>query len=333
MEEKVKIGVLGCGNWGSVFGIMQHLKGHEIKIWEYNKERAQYVQKTRSNEPFLIGHRIPDEIYVHWELQKVVAGADLVVFAIPSQVLRSVVTALKETKLNNEHYLSLTKGIEISTLLRPSEVISELSNAGGNVYVLSGPCIANEIIRKEPTAVVVVGENMEGTRRLQEELTTDYFRIYQSDDMVGVELGAAVKNVIAIACGIIDSLGFGTNAKGALITRGIVEIQRFGIAMGAKEKTFWGLTGVGDLVTTAFSEESRNHTLGRKIGAGKSLSQATSEMVMIAEGAPTTRAVIKLATRYNVEMPICEAVHKILYEDEKPYAAIGSLMHRPLKSE
>lgn len=329
----MKIGILGCGNWGSVFGIMQHLKGHEVKIWEYDEERAQHVRTTRDNEPFLIDHRIPGEIQIHWEIQKAVTDVDLVVFAVPSQVLRSVVSALKDLNLNNKYYLSLTKGIEISTLLRPSEVITELNHARSSVYVLSGPCIANEIIRKEPTAVVVVGKNTEGTKRLQEELSTDYFRIYQSDDIIGVELGAAVKNVIAIACGIIDSLGFGSNAKGALITRGLVEIQRFGTAMGAKEKTFWGLSGVGDLVTTAFSEESRNHILGRKIGAGKSLSQATSEMVMIAEGAPTAKAVKKLATQHNVEMPICEAVHRILYEEEKPHAAIGSLMHRPLKNE
>jgi len=329
----VRIGILGCGNWGSVFGIMQYLKGHEIRVWEYNKERARHVSTTRNNEPFLTGYRIPDKIQVHWELEKAVTEADLIVFAVPSQVLRSVVSALKKLEPDNKYYLSLTKGIEISTLLRPSEVIGELANAKGNVYVLSGPCIANEIIRKEPTAVVVVGEKMEGTKKLQEELSTDYFRIYQSDDIIGVELGAAVKNVVAIACGIIDSLGFGSNAKGALITRGIVEIQRFGIAMGAKEKTFWGLSGVGDLVTTAFSEESRNHTLGRKIGEGKNLAQATSEMVMIAEGAPTAKAVIKLSTRHNIEMPICEAVHKILYEDEKPQTAIGSLMRRPLKNE
>ena len=329
----MKIGVLGCGNWGSVFGIVQHLNGHEVKIWEYDQDRAKHVRITRNNEPFLTGYSMPNEILVHWELDTVITGVDIIVFAVPSQVLRSVVRALMKIGPDSKYYLSLTKGIEISTLLRPSEVIGELNNTGDDIYVLSGPCIANEIIRKEPTAVVVVGENTKGTKRLQEELSTDYFRIYQSDDIIGVELGAAVKNVIAIACGIIDALGFGSNAKGALVTRGIVEIQRFGVAMGAKEKTFWGLSGVGDLVTTAFSEESRNHTLGRKIGTGKSLEQATREMVMIAEGAPTARAVIKLAKRYSVEMPICEAVHKILYEDEKPQTAIGSLMSRPLKNE
>ena len=329
----MKISILGCGNWGSVFGIMQHEHGHDVRIWEYDKERAQRVKATRNNEPFLIGHSIPDEIQIHWQLDKAIAGVDIIVFAIPSQVLRNVVMALKKIGTDSGYYLSLTKGIEISTLLTPSQVIGELDSTSGNIYVLSGPCIANEIIRKEPTAVVVVGVNVKGTKRLQEELSTDYFRIYQSDDVIGVELGAAVKNVIAIACGIIDSLGFGSNAKGALVTRGIVEIQRFGVALGAKEKTFWGLSGVGDLVTTAFSEESRNHTLGRKIGAGKTLAQATGEMVMIAEGAPTARAVMKLAKRHNVEMPICEAVHKILYEDEKPQTAIGSLMSRPLKNE
>ncbi|UCG29758.1 MAG: NAD(P)-dependent glycerol-3-phosphate dehydrogenase [candidate division WOR-3 bacterium] len=329
----MKIGILGCGNWGSVFGIMQHLNGHDVRIWEYDKERAQRVRSTRSNEPFLIGHTIPDNIQIHWEIENVVKHVDLLVFAIPSQVLRSVVQKLKKIDLDKSYYLSLTKGIEIGTLSRPSEIIEELAAAKDNLYVLSGPCIANEIIRKEPTAVVLVGADPKGTTLLQQELSTEYFRIYQSDDVIGVELGAATKNIIAIACGIIDSLGFGYNAKGALITRAIVEIQRFGTMLGARSRTFWGLSGFGDLVTTAFSEESRNHILGTKIGAGKNLTQAASEMVMVAEGAPTAKAVRELSIRYGVEMPICEAVYNILYKNETPREAIGNLMSRPLKNE
>jgi glycerol-3-phosphate dehydrogenase (NAD(P)+) len=329
----MRIGILGCGNWGSVFGIMQHNNGHQVRIWEYNKARSEQVRITRSNEPFLVGHRIPDDIEIHWDIERVITDVDLIVTAIPSQVLRSVIEKMKKCDLHNQYYLSLTKGIEVDTLSRPSEIIGELKATKGKIYVLSGPCIANEIIRKEPTAVVIVGSDVNGTSELQAALSTDYFRIYQSDDIIGVELGAAIKNVIAIGCGISDGLGFGTNAKGALITRAIVEMQRLGVKIGARGRTFWGLSGFGDLVTTAFSEESRNHTLGKKIGSGKSFTQASREMIMVAEGAPTAKAVRKLSTQYSVEMPICEAVHNILYEEETPRTAIGSLMRRPLKNE
>lgn len=329
----MKIGILGCGNWGSVFGIIQHGNGHRVRIWEYNKERCEQVRVTRSNEPFLVGHRIPEGIEIHWDIESVITDVDLLVTAIPSQVLRDVVEELKKHNPSSQYYLSLTKGIEINTLSRPSEIIGELTDAKGRTYVLSGPCIANEIIRNEPTAVVIVGSDVSGTHELQTALSTDCFRIYQSDDIIGVELGAAIKNVIAIGCGISDGLGFGTNTKGALITRAIVEMQRIGVRMGAKERTFWGLSGFGDLVTTSFSEESRNHILGKKIGSGKDFVQASREMVMVAEGAPTAKAVKLLAAQYNIEMPICEAVYNILYQNESPKAAISNLMRRPLKYE
>jgi len=329
----MKIGILGCGNWGSVFGIIQHNKGHEVKIWEYNRERAKQVQETRNNEPFLVGHSMPAGIRIYSGIEDVLSDVELAVFAIPSQVLSSVIKLMKTNVSSSEYYLSLTKGIEIQTLRRPSEIIGELDAARHRTYVLSGPCIANEIIRDEPTAVVLVGPDPAGTKELQKQLSTDHFRIYEGDDITGVELGAAIKNVMAIGCGISDGLGFGNNAKGALITRGIVEMQRMGVKMGARARTFWGLSGFGDLVTTAFSDESRNHTLGKKIGKGKTLDQATSEMVMVAEGAPTTRAVKKIADQHAIDMPICEAVYSILYQNEAPNKAIQDLMSRPLKHE
>lgn len=329
----MNIAILGCGNWGSVFGIMQHGNGHSIRIWEYDRQRCERVRATRNNEPFLTGYLLPDEIDVHWDIGQVTDGADLVVSAIPAQALRAVVENLKRCDLRSMYYLSLTKGIEIETLCRPSEIIAGAKQAQGKIYVLSGPCIANEIARKEPTAVVIVGPDPLGTRELQTALSTEYFRIYQSDDGVGVELGAAIKNVIAIGCGISDGLGFGANAKGALITRAIVEMQRIGVRMGAKERTFWGLSGFGDLVTTAFSDESRNHTLGRKIGQGMSLAQASAEMTMVAEGAATAVAAKALADRHGIEMPICEVVYGILHRNESPAAALRNLMQRPLKYE
>jgi glycerol-3-phosphate dehydrogenase (NAD(P)+) len=329
----MKIGILGCGNWGSVFGIMQYHNGHIIKIWEYDRERARMVTETRNNGPFLVGYTIPDEIVIDWNIDNVLSDVDIVIFAIPSQVLSGVIDTMKNVRASSDYYVSLVKGIEVKTLRRPSEIINQLPQARGKIYVLSGPCIANEIIRGEPTAAVLVGSDRAGVQALQRHLTTDIFRIYQGSDIIGVEFGAALKNIIALACGVSDGLGFGSNAKGALIARGIVEIQRLGVKMGADEKTFWGLSGLGDLVTTSFSEESRNHTLGRKIGEGKMLEQVRSEMVMIAEGVSTAEAVKNLADRYHIDVPICEVVYEILFHKKSPQEGIRDLMARPLKHE
>ncbi len=329
----MKLSILGCGNWGSVFAIIQHRNGHRVKIWEFERERAEHIQKTRNNEPFIIGYDIPADIVVHWDIETILDDTDVVVFAIPSQVLAYVIERMMDIESTAKYYLSLTKGIDVKSLKRPSEIIGQLPHAENRVYVLSGPSIANEIIRGEPTAVVMVGPKPSGTQELQRQLTTDYFRIYQSDDVIGVELSAAIKNIIALGCGISDGLGFGSNAKGALITRGIVEMQRLGIKMGAQAKTFWGLSGLGDLVTTSFSEESRNHKFGRMIGEGKGVEQITEEMVMVAEGVPTSKAVKLLAHRYKIDMPICGVVYKILFESKSPKQAIKDLMSRPLKYE
>lgn len=329
----MKLSILGCGNWGSVFGIIQSQKGHSVKIWEYDRIRAEHIRNTRNNEPFLSDHKIPEDIEVHWDITRVLDNTDMIIFAIPSQVLHNVVNRIKDKKVKTKYYLSLTKGIDIKTLKRPSEIIGQLPHAGGKLYVLSGPSIANEIIRGEPTAVVLVGPDPKVTKDLQHQLATDIFRVYQGDDIIGVELGAAIKNVIALGCGMSDGLGFGNNAKGALIARGIVEIQRLGTKMGAKLKTFWGLSGLGDLVTTSFSEESRNHRFGKSIGEGKSVEQIAKEIVMVAEGVPTSRAINLLAKKHKIEMPICEAVYRIIFDNKSPKQAIRDLMTRPLKYE
>ena len=329
----MKLSILGCGNWGSVFGIIQHHNGHTVKIWEFDRERAHYIQETRNNEPFLTGYDMPAGIVIHWDIDRILDDTDVVIFAIPSQVLAHVIKRMIGIKNSAQYYLSLTKGIDIISLSRPSEIIGTLPQSQQRVYVLSGPSIANEIIRGEPTAVVLVGPQPSGTQELQHELATDNFRIYQGDDIIGVELGAAIKNIIALGCGISDGLGFGINAKGALITRGIVEMQRLGIMMGAQAKTFWGLSGLGDLVTTSFSEESRNHKFGRKIGEGKDVAQINNEMVMVAEGVPTSKAAKLLAEKYEIEMPICGVVYEILFENKSPKQAIRDLMARPLTYE
>lgn len=329
----MKLSILGCGNWGSVFGFMEYKNGHTVKIWEYDKERAEHIIKTRNNEPFFIGYKIPEDILVHWDIEKILNNADVIVYAIPCQALPTVIKKITKIGKEIKYHLSLTKGVDIESLKRPSEIIGQLPQSQGKVYVLSGPSIANEIIRGEPAAVVLVGPCPRGTKELQHQLATDNFRIYQGDDIIGVELSAAIKNTIALGCGISDGLGFGNNAKGALIARGIIEMQRLGTKMGAKAKTFWGLSGLGDLVTTCFSEESRNHRFGKMIGKGKSVEQITKEMVMVAEGVPTSRAIKLLAEKYKIEMPICEVVYNILFENKSPKQGIKDLMTRPLKNE
>lgn len=329
----MKLSILGCGNWGSVFGIMQHMNNHTVKIWEFDRERAKHVAATRNNEPFLVGKKIPREITVTSDIEEVIADANAIVFAVPSQVLHTVVERMMNIRSNAQYYVSLIKGIDIQTLRRPSEIIEVMPQSHERIYVLSGPSIANEIIRGEPTATVLVGHDVDGARTLQHQLTTENFRIYQSDDMIGVELCAAIKNIIAIGCGISYGLGFGNNAKGALITRGIVEMQRLGVLLGAQPKTFWGLAGLGDMVTTSFSTESRNHRFGTMIGKGKTKEQAIQDMVMVAEGVPTSCAVKMLAEKHTIDMPICRVVYEILYEDKPPRQGLKDLMTRPLKYE
>jgi glycerol-3-phosphate dehydrogenase (NAD(P)+) len=333
VEKKMKISILGCGNWGSVFGILQNRNGHQVRLWEYDRPRCQKIQRTRDNSPFLTGYALPSEIAVDWDIATVVKGAELVVFAVPSQSLTSVGRALANIDVDCPLYLNLTKGIDTTTLKRPSEIIEEHVARDSAVFSLSGPCIANEIVRGAPTAAVIVGNDEKNSSLLQQALVTDTFRIYQGHDMIGVELGGAFKNVIALGCGISDGLGYGTNAKGALITRGIVEIQRLGVCMGAHAETFWGLSGLGDLVTTSFSGESRNYRFGRLLGQGKSLKHIQQEIVMVAEGIPTARAIRELKSRYGIEMPICDVVYDIIYEAKSPQRAMKELMSRPLKNE
>lgn len=329
----MKLSILGCGNWGSVFGIIQQRNGHRVSLWEFDRTRAQCIKRTRSNWPFLKKLKIPRAIKIHWDLERALSHADLVISALPAQVLRNVLMEIMKLRKTNPAYLSLTKGIEIKTLKRPSEVIDEWLKPKRGTYVLSGPCIANEIIRGEPTAAVIVGPQKTAVKEFQHALTTNTFRIYAGSDTIGVELGGALKNVIALGCGISDGLGYGNNAKGALITRGVVEIQRLGVKLGAEPRTFWGLSGLGDLVTTSFSEESRNHTFGKYLGEGKSVSKIMQHMVMIAEGVPTALATMKLRKKHRVEMPICHVVHSILSRHISPQQGIRKLMTRPLKYE
>ncbi len=328
----MKIAVLGCGNWGSVFAVIQSRNGHQVRVWEFNCRRARLVQKTRDNRPFLTGYRLPVAITISPDLRLVLSGAELTVFAVPCQVLPGVVAAVRKTGLPVSLALSLIKGIDIKSLRLPSSVIFQGLADRPDICVLSGPSIANEIIRGEPTAVILVGPK-KPAQQLQQALATRNLRIYLGRDTVGVELAGAAKNVIAIAAGICEGLGFGTNIRGALIARGLVELQRLGICLGARPETFWGLAGVGDLITTAFSEESRNHRAGRFFARGLTIGEIRRKMVMVAEGIPTARALHDLAGRHGVEMPICETVYRIIYQRLPVRKGLHDLMNRPLKDE
>ena len=329
----MEIAVLGCGNWGSVFGIIQSRNGHKIRIWEFDRSRALRIQKTRNNEPFLTGHKIPAPVKVSPDLGETIAGADLAVFALPCQTLPGVLNRIRKTGIRNPLYLSLIKGVDIRTLMLPSQTIGRSLRAQKRTYVLSGPSIANEIVRGEPAAVVLAGPDPKTARALQHELATENFRIYRGRDTVGVEIAGAAKNVLAIAAGIGDGLGFGANTRGALLARGIVELQRLAGKMGGRPETLWGLAGLGDLVTTASSEESRNHRVGRMLGEGLTNGQIRIKIVMVAEGLTTARAVHELAVRYRIEMPICETVYRIIYKKLAARQGLRALMARPLRGE
>lgn len=329
----MKLAVLGCGNWGSVFGSIMHRRGHRVKIWEFDRGRSIRVQETRDNAPFLTGHLLPPDITVDADLGNVVHDAELIVLAVPCQTLPSVLQTLRECHSECRNYLSLIKGIDAATLKRPSQLLAEALGPRPRIFVLSGPSIANEIIRGEPAAVVLAGVDPAAVRTLREELALPSLRIYAGQDIVGVELGGALKNVVALACGMSDGLGFGSNAKGALITRGIVEMQRLGVALGARCETFWGLSGIGDLVTTSFSFESRNHRLGVLLGQGKTLDTAQREIIMVAEGVPTTQAAYRLASEVRVDMPIVRVVYEVLYGRQPLREALRTLMERPLRDE
>ncbi len=323
--------ILGAGNWGTTLALLLHSKKHKVKLWEFYSERASRLNDLRENREFLPGFAIPDGIQITSDIDEGVARSEVLIFALPSGAVREVARKVARN-MGNTLLLSASKGLEYDTLMRMSEVISE-EIAGGIVASLSGPCIANEVARGIPTTVVVASQNQEVCTRIQGLLMAPNFRVYTHDDIIGVELGGALKNVIAIAAGMCDGIGLGANSKGALITRGLAEITRLGTSMGADSLTFAGLSGVGDLVTTCFSADSRNRRVGQEIGIGRKLDQVLSDLVMIAEGVNTTRCAIKLSQAASIEMPIAAEVHKVLFGGKCPKDAIADLMLRPPKPE
>jgi len=318
---------------GSVCAILLCEKGFAVRMWGYDARQLAQFEKKRENFKFLPGYKLPRGLIFEPKDSEILKGADLIISAVPCQYMRSVWQRLKNYYSDSVPIVSVAKGIENDTLLRPSEILSDVINENIKVVTFSGPTIADELVRKLPATATAacVDERLAGA--VQEIFSTPYFRIYRNSDIIGVELAGAMKNVIAIAAGIVDGIKAGDNTKAALLCRGLAEITRLGVVMGAKEQTFAGLSGLGDLVTTCISPVGRNRSFGQRIGAGATVKEALETTESVVEGVDTCKSVIDLARKYAVNMPITEAVYQILFEGKSVAAAIEELMARKLKAE
>ena len=333
--EAKRIGVVGAGSWGTALANLLARKGFHVAHWVFETDVKNEMLSQRENRRFLPGVTLSDNLHPSGDLEAVVADKDLVLVVTPSHVTRDTMSRCGSAIGNDTIVASASKGIENQTHLTMSGVLAEVipGLTADRLAVLTGPSFAKEVARKVPTVVTVASSNADTAMFVQQIFVTDYFRVYTIEDVIGAELGASVKNVIAIAAGVIDGLGLGLNTRAALITRGLVEIRRLGLAMGAQPRTFTGLAGVGDLILTCTGDLSRNHTIGKQIGEGKKLNDLLAEMHMVAEGVKTAKSVYNLSRKLGVEMPISHAIYHLLYEDLDPKTALHQLMTRDLKQE
>jgi glycerol-3-phosphate dehydrogenase (NAD(P)+) len=327
-----KIAILGAGSWGTALAWLWAKSKLQISLWGRDTDKVARIQETRENSDYLPGLKLPGSLLVTSELADC-AGADLIVFTTPSIALRSVAARLREAKCNDQQViLSCVKGIEHGTGMRMSQILNEIFPTQ-RIAVLSGPNLAAEVAQHFPTATVIGCKDPGCATTLQSVLGSPRFRVYTSQEVISIELGGALKNVFAIAAGISDGLGLGDNAKAALVTRSLAELVRLGVAMGGTPQAFHGLSGVGDLIVTCYSERSRNHTVGKRLGQGESLTKITQSMRMVAEGIPTARSAFECARQMNVETPILEQVYAVLYDQRKPTVALEEVLSREQKAE
>lgn len=331
----MRISVLGAGGWGTTLAILLHYNGHPVTLWEFNKSYSRQLNKTRNNKVYLPGIEIPKEINITHSLEEACYQQDMIVIAVPSQFIRSVLKSCKSFDFTDTIFTSVAKGIEKGTLKRVSQVIKdELPKISlDQIGVLSGPSHAEEVSKRIPTAVVAASAYSETSKQIQLAFITSYFRVYSSTDLIGVELGGSLKNVIAIGAGIVDGAELGDNTKAAIMTRGIAEMSRLGTAMGAKAETFAGLSGMGDLIVTCMSKHSRNRFVGEEIGKGKKLKSIIKSMNMVAEGVETCRSVYELSQKNNISAPIAQATYNILFNEKDPSKVTYDLMTRDMKKE
>ncbi len=328
----MRFAVVGAGSWGTT--LANHLcgLGHEVILWVYEPELLEQMRSQRLNPLYLPGVPLDPRMGLEGDLLKACQDSDYILMAVPSHVYRRVLENLMPVVRGSKVIISATKGIEKETLMTMSQVVGSMA-AQVPYAVLSGPSFAKEVARGLPTAVTVASRSLDLAVRLQNLLSSERFRVYAHDDVMGTELGGAIKNVIAIAAGISDGLGFGLNARAALLTRGLSEMIRLGIKMGANPLTFGGLSGIGDLILTCTGDLSRNRTVGLRIAKGETLEQISRSMVAVAEGVMTTLSLRELARREQVDMPITEQVYQVLYQGKDPQEALRDLMNRPLKRE
>jgi glycerol-3-phosphate dehydrogenase (NAD(P)+) len=329
-----KIAVIGDGGWGTTLAVLLSKKDVKVSLWGPFPQYVRVMAKNRYNNKFLPGVRIPAKVRLVEDLGEALEEADLILFAVPSKYAFSVIKKMKDTGMDFERVpvLSVTKGIDNTHLERISQLIQDELGTR-SISVLSGPTIAMEVAEGVPSTAVVASQDLELAEAVQKLVNCPTFRIYSNPDMIGVELGGTLKNVIAIAAGACDGLGYGTNTKAAILTRGLAEMARLGKAMGANPATFSGLSGLGDLVTTSFNEKSRNRSVGEKLGKGKTIAEIMEKMDMVAEGVETAKSVVALAEKYKVSMPISTEVYNIIYKRKKASSAVEDLMGRKTKPE
>jgi glycerol-3-phosphate dehydrogenase (NAD(P)+) len=330
-----RIAVIGAGSWGTALAIMAARAGHDLSLWSRNEAVVESINRNHLNSTYLTDALIPHNVRATKDITAVVNGAELVILAAPSHATRSLVTMMVPVLRSDMIIVSATKGIDIAPGKRISQVVAEVVSevARPRFVCLSGPSFAREVVENNPTAIVAASEDRSASRVVQSELSFQNLRIYTNDDVVGVELGGSVKNVMAIAAGMVAGLGFGANSVAALITRGLAEMTRLALHEGAKLETLMGLAGLGDLVLTCTGSLSRNRFVGRELGLGRTVNEITAGMNEVAEGVKTTRAVKLLANRTEIEMPITNEVYAVLYEGKLASDAANELMTRPLREE
>jgi glycerol-3-phosphate dehydrogenase (NAD(P)+) len=330
-----RIAIIGAGGWGTALAITLAGAGRDVALWVWEPELAASMKETRENPLYLPGVKVPASVGIHASLIDTVSGRGLLILAVPSPFYRSVVEKLIPLLDPQVVFVSATKGLENGSMMRMSQVIADVSvgHFQPRIAVMSGPTFAPEVARGEPTALVIASTDEDLRRQLQFELSTPRFRLYSNPDMPGVEMGAAVKNIIAMAAGVACGLGLGSNAAAALVTRGLAEITRLVVACGGQRETMSGLAGLGDLVLTSYGNLSRNRQVGIALGQGRTVEEITSGMRMIAEGIRTTKSTVELAHKLKVEMPIAEKMYSMLYEGLNPRTALSDLMERKLKEE
>ncbi len=329
-----KVAVLGAGSWGTALSIVLADNGNEVRLWTHFKQQADEINQTRFNKHYL-DVQIPEQIQAFHDLRAAVQDVDALLIVVPTKAIREVAQQLNEVLTHKPVLIHATKGIEPDTFKRVSEMISEelTEYPYEDIVVLSGPSHAEEVAKRQPTTVTVSSLNSEYATFAQNLFFNEYFRVYTSTDIIGIELGGALKNIIALGAGISDGLGYGDNAKAALMTRGLAEITRLGVSLGANPLTFLGLPGVGDLVVTCTSVHSRNWRAGNLLGKGHSLDEVLDQMGMVVEGVRTTKAAYQLATEQNVEMPITKGIYDVLFNDQHPKDIVENLMNRDKREE